>query len=364
MTALLAALVLVAPPGTAPVPAAPPGQAAAEGNGQGRAARPPALPDIAVIGDLVGVYDGRDAAAESMRDPWLVSPAGEVKPLLREVEVALRAALDPSARADVFLSFGPAGADVEEAFLTTQGLPARLQLRAGKLRSPFGRQNPLHRHAWDFADAPLVLSRLLGPNGLSGAGADLAWLAPLPWLAELHVAWQEVRAPFETTGRSAGLARLRQGFELAEGTTLGLGLSGAADLARMGGARVLSGADAALELRSPRAGTVTLQAEAVARNLGAAGGGDEWGLYGQAVWRPGPRWLAGVRYDDSAASGGGRERRWSVLAGFLPSAYQRLRAQVAWDRLPGGRTGLEVVVHLEFAMGSLGEHALGPPAAP
>ena len=54
--------------------------------------------------------------------------------------------------------------------------------------------------------------------------------------------------------------------------------------------------------------------------------------------------------------GGGRERRWSALAGFLPSEFQRLRLQVSRDHLPGGTEGWEVLLHLEFAIGAHGAH--------
>jgi hypothetical protein len=34
----------------------------------------------------------------------------------------------------------------------------------------------------------------------------------------------------------------------------------------------------------------------------------------------------------------------------------RLRLQLAYDRLPQGRDGLEALLHLEFAIGSHGAH--------
>ena len=44
----------------------------------------------------------------------------------------------------------------------------------------FGRINAMHPHVWDFADAPLVNGRLLGPDGLRGVGAQISWILPLP----------------------------------------------------------------------------------------------------------------------------------------------------------------------------------------
>ena len=316
-----------------------------------------ALPDISVIGRLAAVYYRRDVAAESPRDESLVGPAGEVKPLFQELELGLQWVVDRYARADVFLSFGAEAVEVAEAYLTTLSLPAGLQLRAGKLKSPFGRLNPQHAHLWAFVDRPLALVRILGPEGIAGLGADLAWLAPVPWVARLHLAWQEVAPGLAGELESTGLARLEQVFDLAEGATLGVGLSGALRLSALGGSKNLSGADLFLEIGRPRGrARVTLQAEVLAHNLGAAGAGEQLAGYGQVTWRSSPRWLFGARYDDGPALGGGRERRWSALAGFLPSELQRIRLQLSWDRLPGGRDGPEALLHLEFAIGAHGAH--------
>ena len=46
-------------------------------------------------------------------------------------------------------------------------LPFSLQLKGGQFFAAFGRINPTHPHTWDFADAPLVHGRLLGPDGLA-----------------------------------------------------------------------------------------------------------------------------------------------------------------------------------------------------
>jgi hypothetical protein len=59
--------------------------------------------------------------------------------------------------------------EVEEAFLQTSALPWGLQAKGGQFFAPFGRINPQHPHVWDFADAPLVHGRLLGPDGLRGS---------------------------------------------------------------------------------------------------------------------------------------------------------------------------------------------------
>ncbi len=353
-------------PGEAAAPAAPgagagaqpappsPGAGTQGGSALGRVLL---LPDIAAIGRFAAVYYQRDVAVESPRDLSIVGPADTVKPLLQELELSLQAVVDPYARADVFISFGSDSVEVEEAYLTTLAFPAGLQLKAGKFKSPFGRENQQHPHVWDFVDAPLALQRILGPDALSGAGADLAWLSPLPWFAELHLAWQDVTPGLAGEPQSTGLARLIQYLDLAEGTSLGVGLSGAWKLSGLGGSKNIAGADLYLKVRPPGGRAyVSLQGEILAQNLGAAGEGEKGGGYAQLTWRSSPFWDFGARYDDAPAVGGGRERRWSALAGFLPSEFQRLRLQVSRDRLPGGIDGWEVLLHLEFAIGAHGAH--------
>ncbi len=339
-----------APTGTTP----PAGQGTQGGSALGRVLL---LPDISAIGRFAAVYYQRDVATESPRDLSIVGPADTLKPVFQELELALQSVVDPYARADIFISFGPGSVDVEEAYLTTLSLPVGLQLKAGKLKSPFGRLNQQHPHVWDFVDAPLALQRILGPDSLSGAGADLAWLSPLPWFAELHAAWQEVSPGLAGQPQSTALARLIQYFDLAEGTTLGVGLSGAWRLSGPGDTRNIAGADLFLKIRPPQGRAyVALQGEILADDLGGGGTGQQGGGYAQVVWRGSPHWELGARYDDAAAVGGGRERRWSALAGFLPSEFLRLRLQVSEDLLPGDRHGLEALLHLEFAIGAHGAH--------
>ena len=76
---------------------------------------------------------------------------------------------------------------LEEAFLQTTSLPFGLQVKGGQFFAAFGRINPTHPHTWDFADAPLVHGRLLGPDGLRGVGAQISWTLPVPWYSQLLV---------------------------------------------------------------------------------------------------------------------------------------------------------------------------------
>ena len=103
---------------------------------------------------------------------------------LQQAEVQINGAVDPWFRGQFVLvtsldpDEGETIVEVEEAWLTTQQLPANLQLKAGHYLTDFGRINPIHPHAWDYQDQPVVMSRFFGADNLRSPGARLSWLAP------------------------------------------------------------------------------------------------------------------------------------------------------------------------------------------
>jgi hypothetical protein len=353
-------------------PAVAAGEEAGQGQagGAGALARVLLLPDISAVGSFAAVLDSYDAAGLSPRS-GSTGPAGKPTFLFQELELALQAVVDPYARADVFISFSPGEAAVEEAYLTTLALPAGLQLKAGRLFSPLGRINTTHPHTWDFLDAPLAHDRLVGNEKLGGPGADVSWLAPLPWFAELHLAAQGT-APYEDQGeRLTGVARLAQFFALSDALTLGVGVSGARRDEGPGAYRDLVGADLLVKLRPPSGRAyLTFQGELFVRRFrGAAapgeGGPDGWGAYGQLFWRQDAWYGYGVRWDRAPVAGGsggsapfapGTEQRWSVVGDWFATEFQRIGLQVARDERPGGQVGWEWLLHLEFVIGAHGAH--------
>lgn len=347
-----------APPSGAPAEVPAPGTPA---KGESPFSRLLFIPNIAVIGDVALAYSTLDPTQLEPVAPPVPWQAHRVTPLFQEVELALQLTVDPYARADVFLSFGPDGVEVEEAFLTTLSLPWGLQLKAGKFLSPFGRVNQQHRHQWEFVDTPLSFQRLLGIEGLNGAGADLSWLAPLPWFLELHLDYQATEPAGATGQQLTGIARLLQVLPLGDAVTLALGLSAGGIEEATGGWRLLGGVDAYLRIRPPAGRAyLALQGELFARRFnGTSQDGTTLGGYAQAVWRMSPFFLAGVRYDN-APSGfvwpAGQENHVAALGGFMPSEFWRVRLQLGYGRYPGGANGYDAQLTLEFSIGSHGAH--------
>src|SRR5690606_29631704 len=104
---------------------------------------------------------------------------------LQQLEVHLGASVDPFFRVDANLVFSLFGVEVEEVYGTTLSMPWNLQIRAGQFYTRFGRINATHPHQWSFVDQPLIIGKFFGSEGSRGLGAELSWLAPLPWYVEL-----------------------------------------------------------------------------------------------------------------------------------------------------------------------------------
>src|SRR5204862_2938311 len=106
---------------------------------------------------------------------------------VQEVELALSAIVDPYFKGEVYLTIpNLEGLEVEEAFATTTSLPWNLQVKVGSFRSAFGRQNGQHLHVQDFTRRALLNAAFLGADGLRGPGAEVSWLAPLPFYVVLY----------------------------------------------------------------------------------------------------------------------------------------------------------------------------------
>ncbi len=285
--------------------------------------------------------------------------------------------------------------EIEEAFLQSQNLPYELQLRAGHYFTEFGRVNPLHPHAWDWQDQPVILSRVFGAEGMRAPGMRLAWLAPTHQYLEFFVGAQngngETMTSFlandesyeersiggrffdqDTVGvRSASdmvwTGRVATTFELDEQRRLGFGASVAAGANATGGDTVITGVDFAYQWRPedylPGDAFVRFQGEYIYRTFDAEAQEDTsdplatYGLpqaslrdhggylYGLVGWDNG--FAAGLRCDYATGSGqsyrgGGvfsREQdpfradrlRISPMVQYQVSPFTRMRLQYDYD---------------------------------
>ncbi len=110
---------------------------------------------------------------------------------LQQGELSLAGAVDPYFQAEAHVIFTDSSVELEEAFFVTTSLPWQLQVRGGYFLTDFGRINPTHPHAWTYLDQPVIITRLLGPEGQRSPGIEVSWLAPVPWFSQLTAGMQD-----------------------------------------------------------------------------------------------------------------------------------------------------------------------------
>lgn len=339
---------------------------------------------------------------------------------IQNVELTFAGVVDPYFRADANVvlqidPFGESTVELEEAYLTTLDLPLNLQVKAGQFFGAFGRLNATHPHSWDFVDAPVVNTRLLGPDGFRNPGAQLSWLTPLPFFTELIASVQNAQGETATSFRGtpdatlagrtlidrdvrnlrdlAYLLRLRTSFDLGDEVTLVPGASALFGPNATGRdtSTQIYGADLYLKWKPLQNDHgwpfVAWQTEAMLRRYEAAAVIDDghavaarttladWGVYSQLVYAFARPWAAGVRYDyahgqpDDFGRGESayvttrdperdlRQRVSGVLT-FYPSEFSKIRAQYNFDHAQflANHVAHSVYVQAEVLIGAHGAH--------
>jgi hypothetical protein len=350
-------------------------------------------PDLSFIADVAaGWFSHRPPVQTGEHDPHGNGFS------LQQLELAASSAVDPYFRFDSFIVFKvprPGGVDggveIEEVYATTTSLPANLQLRVGQFLTRFGRFNATHPHTWDFVDQPLVIGRLFSPDGNRGLGAELSYLAPLPWYLEgllsvTHDSAMEVSHP----GNLQFTGAVKQFFPLSDDWSLMWGLSAAGgsdpSVPSDPEARAkVAGSDVYLKYRPLGEGRhtiVSLQTEWFYRQRDVGGETlHDTGGFAALFWRFAQRWATAARWElatptrDGAgaiatpscplddpgcidAAFAGNVQRVSANVTFWPTEFSRLRLQGA-TTLPGAGAvaQLSLLTAFEFAVGAHGAHA-------
>src|SRR5437667_6363082 len=331
----------------------------------------------------------------------------------RNIELAFDGAVDPYFEGFANIVFkldndNETEVEVEEAFLQTTNLPFNLQLKAGQFFAAVGRINPVHPHAWDFADTPLVNGFFLGPDGLRGVGAQTSWTLPLPWYSQLIFASQNGRGSTGFSFRNPGddgmffdrittdrearglqdfvwIPRFENSFNLSDTQTVLAGVSGAFGSNETGAnsRTQIYGADLLYKWKSSHAEGgfpfVKWQTELMYRRFQAGHGANDsfpvaetfhdWGLYSQVLWGFKKGWVAGIRGDyvdlqDSEFTDDlDRQSRWRLSANltWYPTEFSKIRLQYNQDFLEqnfflSARQVESIFLQWEFILGSHGAH--------
>lgn len=287
-------------------------------------------PDIGVIGDFQGSYISR---GKKNFDAYL-----------NETEVSLQATVDPYARADFFVSFGrdengKYGVNVEEGYLTTLSLPARLQLRVGKFKEAVGRINPTHSHALPFIDLPNAYVNYFG-EGLNDEGLSLSWLLPNKKFYQ-ELIFQATSGKEESPSFYRGdnnrllyLAHLKNFFTLNDNTTLELGLTGITGPNDSSRTTNIGAADITYKWKPVKMNTYksfTWQSEFYfsKRGLTPAASMNSFGLYSFMEYQIAKRWFLTGRYDYAQKPYNKKiiENAFSLTAGWYATEFSKIEIE-------------------------------------
>jgi hypothetical protein len=332
---------------------------------------------------------------------------------LQGAELTLDGAVDPYFKGLATMSFvlepgGETAVELEEAYVQTLSLPWNLQARAGQFFAEFGRQNILHNHTWSFVDQPLVITRLLGPDGLRNPGARLSWLAPTPFYSEVMLGVfnsdGETAAGFrsddsidihggEPVDRSLRgpqdllfVPRVAASFDLSDTQTLLLGASAALGPNNSGrhACTQLYGGDLYWKWRPENAEAgfpfVSWQTEGIFRRYEAdsrmtpddpPGSAvplpqetlHDWGFYSQLLWGFRRGWVAGMRGEFVSGDDGKFESdirvdrtRLSPNLTWYPTEFSKLRLQYNYDHIQHWGDEHSLWFQIEFLLGAHAAH--------
>jgi len=332
-------------------------------------------PDISLIGDFIGTA-GHNT----------VSPGKALE--LHESEVGMQAIIDPYARADVFISFGEEGVNVEEGYLTFTSLPAGLLMKVGKMRAEFGKVNTIHNHALSFIDRPLATNNLVGgEDGIDDAGISITRFLPAPknWFAEgtAQVFRGDSADIFSSNRRQdvSVVGHLRAYRDLTESTNIDLGFSYSRGHNNAGISTTfnpsefitnLYGADATLRWKPLRRAiykSLLFRTELFWSNRDQLSPLDvfqtqhAFGMYSSADYRVNRRWTVGGRFDRSgrASNSSLTDTGFSGILTYWPSEFSQIRTQYRyghlWDDANLKYTNAnELLFQFLFVMGAHGAH--------
>ncbi len=298
-------------------------------------------PEISVTGDVVGGF---------------AAPGGgdnRVSAIPREFEFSFISALDPYARAKVFVSKeeeveiagledavgmetgldepqpaeGPPAIELEEGYGQWVGLPGNLGVKLGKFRHELGLYNRWHTHALFEIERPLATAAFLGDDGLiqTGLSVDLPsfQIGPATQTITLEAAKADNKL-FEGGTNFSYVGRLQSFFDVSPSTYVQFGVNGVygknddVDLT----ARLLS-VDAVLRwvpIARAKYREFSLKSEWywVDRDVGPQDLSGRGG-YAQASFRWDQRWITGLRADYLDGFGDG------------PTAYALVPSVTYWQ---------------------------------
>jgi hypothetical protein len=315
-------------------------------------------PDIGVIGNFVGAAGGN-----------AVAPIPALS--MQETEIGFQAIVDPYSRADFFVSLGPEGAELEEGYITLTALPGQVLGKVGRMRSNFGKLNPLHNHVLPWVDRPLISANLLGgEEGIVDEGLHVSRILPAPagLFLEGSAEVYQGNSPglFSSQRRSdvSSIYRLRSYKDITESTNLEVAGSYARGHNDFGSDFLtqLAGADSTLRWKPLRRAiyhSFVARGEALwSRRAQPDETKRAFGYYASADYQFARRWFAGMRFDwaERARDVEAHDSSQSIVLTYSPSEFSQLRGQLRRTRYAEASTANEFLFQFQYNIGAHGAH--------
>jgi hypothetical protein len=328
-------------------------------------------PSLTVVGNGLYRWDDRNVLTEEGdridRRFWL-----------REVELDMRAAVDPFADGVAIVAVeaeapGVYEAIVEEGYVVVKSLPVAflerpplgLKLRVGRFFTETGRVNRLHTHDLPWPLRPLAVEEFLGEEGSAGDGASAQLFLPFPFddesaveLTAQLVTGGALRVSEEGTNAPGVVSNLRWFRTFARAHHVDVaGIvhwgRGAADEAVW-----LASGDALYKWKPLRGGEFRsfVLGGQVFWARPAPQRPRPWGFFAWTQVQPWRSVYLGIRYDDteSVLDPENRRRAASGFLSWYPSEFLRLRAgyERRWSDQPEEDGRDSVLVDVNFVFGA------------
>jgi hypothetical protein len=305
-------------------------------------------PDISVLGQPIAHWTNDKLDPEHGRirfDPG-------------ETEMVFDAYLNPYAKGFFTLSLSADGLELEEGYFSLlRGLPWGLNLKGGKWRAGFGKLNPLHPHAYPFAERFRVLATYLpGEEALNETGVELSERIPMPGELALtaYADWlqgdtfrrareasaapddplaTDAQADHASESRPAALGRLSMFAPLGDRSGLELGVSGThgTNNVAAGTRTTVWGSDVKAKLWNSPNSYLLLQGEALLMHRQDAGWAEAVGYTSTSVDPFGFYAFADYNF----------KIRYDVGASY--ERYQQPTQDKTWDQAFGAFAGLALM---------------------
>ena len=339
------------------------------------------LPDIAMILNMSALSRNvKNSDYENYAIPGFIDAGDAELPFNKErgfnfnyAEVAMRSTVDPYFDAFAIFHISPDGLEIEEAYVQTRALPFGFSIKAGKMKSNFGRINSKHQHSWQFDSQPIIYESLFGPDSISDAGIQLQWVAPTDTYLMAGV-----EALQGTNDKSFGdleknnlyITYIKSSIDIGDDLSILGGVSLAHGKNTTQNSTDVYGLDLTLREQLGSYSSLIWQSEFLQRNKDISTTTDKQaGLYSELIYQYNNNYSAGFRYDritkneadlSNYAVDTNNLLRYTAKLEYKPFPMSRLRLEYTNDKtkvIAGERKDInEVMLTLNIAAGAHGAH--------